>query len=441
MKKSTLLKLAMSFSLMLLVSGAFAQINLTIRDSNGALSASAVVYTINSSTGAVVTPVATAIAGVATWNPGNGYYNYLVRNAGTNQWNAYSVNYTGVIVNASITLSASFIVTPVGATDYVANRTADKVTNAKALPYWVFPSPVHNPTWAIPGTTYAAQGTIEQGAALLSTFGWTLTGGTGASTTNYVDVTPNASTSFAAITTAQLSLSVVETPAAAYGGCGGTAVNFYSTIINPPFAKITTGAAAVGSTIGGAGYWRIASGCESLPALTTNIAISFDNTQEEFPFYMRLIYNVYNPTILGTDITLGAPLAAASFPAGLRPQSAVVGGDANQTTNPMRFLVAGGYTPSIFAAPVTFTAVNNNITVYEFDLNSWNGKISRKADYLAWRTAGAAPAINSANYTWYTNAAIANTFDATAFIKKGYVIVYPKPVTGPIYHIANSWGL
>jgi hypothetical protein len=447
MKKSTFLKIAMAFSLMLLVSGAFAQIKLSVFNENGTVSVGAVIYTQNSSTGAIVPVVAVeAPAGTYTWTPAAGSYNYLVRNSLSNQYNAYSVTFVGPVINASITLSTRFTTTIAG-TEYVANRTADKITNAKTLPFWVYPSPVHNPSWVVPAVAYASQAAIEQNVGpddLFSSFSWTVTGApANASLTNYVEITPNGNTSGSAIATSPLSLSVVETPAAAYGGCVGPTVKFYNTIINPPYAKITGTAASVGSTIGGLAYQVIGSGCDGdLVALTKNIALSFDNTNEEFPFYMRLNYNVYNPTIAGIDMTLGAALPAASFPAALRPQSSAGGpvADANQTTNPMMFS-GPSYTPNVYAAAVTFTAVNNNVTVYEFDLNSWNGKISRKSDYIAFRTAAVPETVSSNTLTWYTNGAVANTFDASAFVKKAYVVVYPKPVTGPIYHIPNSWAL
>jgi len=441
MRKSTLLKMAMTLTAMFFISGVFAQIALTVKNSDGTPATSCIIYTQLSSSPGTVTAVAGVVeapAGTYTWTPGAvGTYNYIISNNVPDAWNTYALDYTGA-VSATITLRSNFNPT---IREYTATRTGDKVTNGKPMPFWVYPSPVHNPSWVAPAADYASQATIETN--VVSTFAWTVNGVANAATRNYVQLTPSANLAATATTTSAVALSVTETSDAAYGGCSGSPVNFFNTVINPPYAEITGTTASAPLTIATLGFQKIVSACEGDPSLTTNIALNFANTQEEFPFYMRLVYNVYNPTVSGNDLALGAALAATSFPAGLRPQSnadGLGGGDANQTTNPMMFS-GPSYTPNVYAANVTFTTVNNAVTVYEFDLNEWNAKISRKSDYVAWRTAAVAPILNSNNWTWYDNTAIANTFDASASVTKAYVVVFPKPVTGPIYHIPNSWGL
>lgn len=438
MKKSTFLRIAMAFSLVLLVSGAFAQINLTIKNADGTNSNAAVVYTIHSSTGAVVVIQTANAGGLATWTPVNGSYNYLVRNSLSNQWNAYSVTYTGVVVNATITLSTSFNPTLAGATDYVANRTANKVTTGKPMPFWVYPSPVQNPSWTAPAAPKATA--VSLIANLNSTFAWTYTPAANVAdahvptTDNYVELT--FTPALAAITTtASYELSAVETAAAAYGGCLGQAVKQYVTIINPPYIRISTATTSGTYQVSGTPINHIVAGCAGSIA-ATNIALAMDNTNEEFPYYTKLDYKVFNATMAaGNNLTLGADITAATMTA--FPALDVIGQDAvthaNNTTNPYKMTA----TPqNLYGAVQTFQMMNNAITVYQFDFQSWNAKISRKCDYVAIRNAaGDETLITDANYTWY------NTKWAAGDVIKAYIIVFPQPVTGPIYHIPNSWAL
>lgn len=441
MKKSTFLKMAFTLCGAIFFSGAFAQVTLTIKNSDGTPSGSAVVYTKLSSTGVQADIVTADALGVAVLPNAAGNYNYIIRNAANNQWNSYSFTAPAAATAVTIYLKAAF--NPVVG-DYVSVRTADKVTHTKPMPFWVYPSPAHNPAYVAPSGAYVTRATIVTG--LVSKFAWTLPANTVdvdavATDDNYVQLVFTPDLSAAATTTVQRELSVIETPDAAFGGCAASAVKFFANIINPPYAQIngTVASDAVPATtltIATAAYRELGRACD---VVNTNIEVAFPNTEEDFPYYVRLKYNVYNPTLVGTNLTLGAALAAASFPAAARPQG-FGGGDANLSTNPMSF----GATPSNFyAAAVDFPVVNGAITVYEFDLNEWNGKISRKSDYIAFRDAAVKDAtkIEDANYSWYSNAALAGTFDATSLVKKAYIVVFPKPVTGPIYHIANTFGL
>jgi hypothetical protein len=98
----------------------------------------------------------------------------------------------------------------------------------------------------------------------------------------------------------------------------------------------------------------------------------------------------------------------------------------------------------LFAADLSFPTINNDITVYEFDLatSGWNARVSRKSDYLAFRAAEIATPGSTdktdwadTRYTWVTD-------DNSATNKlKAYVVILPSPVTGPIYHIPTNWAL
>ena len=434
MKKSTLLRLAMSFTLMLFVSGVFAQITLTIRNEDGTLSNAAEVYTqMSSAPGTIVSvKIATAL-GAATWTPPIGTYNYLVRRSNNLEWNAYTVNYTGVAIpGATITLSSKFNPT---IQDYAANRLGNKVTLAKPMPFWVYPSPIQNPAWVAPAIVKAPVASIVLNA--ISTFAWTIAPLTYTESTgnndNYVQLTFNPAL-VAVNATASYRLSVTETAAPAYGGCAGQAVDQYVTVINNPFIRISTAMQPATYSVLGTPVSHIVGGCQGSIA-ATNVTLAMDNTQEEFPYYAKLDYKVYNATLTAGNLTALIDITAATmvaFPA-LNVNGGVTATLVNNTINPL--LIAT--TPrDLFGAAVTFQVMNNAVTVYQFDFQSWNAKISRKSDYVAMRTfAGDETLITDPNFVWH------NTKFAAGDVIKAYVIVLPQPVTGPIYHIANTWGI
>jgi hypothetical protein len=449
MKRQNLLKLAFTMLAMFIMTGAWAQIDITVKEADGTTAAAAAtIHTINSS----VTP-STLSATIATAN-GSGVFvaftptagtNYIIQNAAGTQRNAYST--PAAPANITITLRSQFALT---IQEYRANNLGDKITRHKAMPLWVYPSPTHNPDWTAPAGAYETEVAIVDAANLKSTFAWTQNAGALGSTSNYVEITPAGDLTAAVTTTSANYVEVLETASAAFGGCAAVnPVGFNFTAINPPYAKITTGIVSTADaspiTIGGSTFWQIGKACEGAGALTTDIQLAFDNSNEEYPYYVRLDYKIYKPTLTGTDLTLNAALLAGSFPAGLRPQG-MGGGDANLTTNPLQFDSGESYVYGAGAADAkTFATLDGVITVYEFTLSGWNAKISRKSDYIAFRNNGGTNTdVNDANWTWYTNAVIANTFNASNtanFPKVGYIVVFPKPVTGPIYHIPNTWGL
>lgn len=428
MRKSTLLKIAMTLTAMFFISGVFAQINLTVNNANGTPAANAVVYTLNSFTAAETTFGAPATAaGLVTWTPGsNGKYFYLVKNAAGDRWANFSVDYTGVAVNATVYLNDKFNPT-LGS--YVASRNADKITIGRTMPFWVHPSPVHNPSYSAPTGTFATVANII--ANLQSTFTWTKVGNgslidDGAddgANDNYVQINTTG-----ALDGDIIALEVVENVDAAYGGCSANPVYFNFEAINPPFARITN-ATITDYSISGTTVNTVAFGCT--PVNDKNVTVAFGNAKEEFPYWMRATYEVYNATIdASNDITLLADVI--TFPDALKPRGGVNAANAaNQTTNPMKFTAAG----DMYAAPgMDFTTINDKITVYKISLGTWNGSISRKSDYLA-LSAATAGNIETGAYQWY------NTLQTPATdVSVAYIIVFPAPVTGPIYHIPNSFG-
>jgi hypothetical protein len=427
MRKQNLLKLVMMVVAMFVFNGAMAQIHLTILNSDGTPSVGAIVYTLSSTDQTETTyGVAADAAGLVTWTPGaNGKYFYLVKN-GANYAN-FSVDYTGAVVNATVSLNTEFLPT---FGKYVASQTGDKITIGKTMPFWVHPSIIHNPSYTAPSADFATPGDIVNN--VISTFAWTKTGngilvtdaGLTTSNDNYVEVNTNGANDGDIIL-----IEALETAHASFGGCASaTPVYFSFEAINPPYARITN-ATNTSYNIGGTPINTIAAGCT--PLTNQNVTVAFGNNKEEFPYYMRATYTAYNATIAADGtVTLGS---AVTFPDAKKPRGGVTPADpANQTSNPLKFEAAG----DMYAASgMSFETINNKTTVYVFDLGAWNANISRKSDYLA------LDALTSGNiatgaYTWYTNLQ-----NPTTDVTVAYLIVHPAPATGPIYHIPNSFGI
>lgn len=419
----------MTFTVMLFVSSAFAAITLTIKNADGTPAPAAVVYTLSSTDGTETIAATADGSGVATWNPAAGKRFYLIRNSGNTTYASYSVDYDGVsAIAATILLGTPF--TPTMGS-YTASRTGDRVTIGKTMPFWVYPSPIHNPSYTAPAAPFATIATID--ANLSSSFAWTKTGngtlndnvgGSDAANNNYVEVNTTGATDGDII-----ALQVIETPSPSYGGCAAPPVFFNFEAINPPYARITNTNVALTYKISGVAVKTILSGCT--PSATTNVAVGFSNAKELAPYYLRLTYTAQNGhinTLDATDIILDAPVL--TFPAGKEP----IGQDgllpSNQTTNPCKFNASG----NLYAADLSFSTLNDKITVYKFDLGSWNASVSRKSDYKA---LSAPLSIATSPYTWYT---AVTSGQPGADITVAYIIVFPKPVTGPIYHIPTSFG-
>lgn len=433
MKRSILMKLAMTFTVMLFVSSAFAQITLTIKNADGTPASLAVVYSLNSSTGVESIKATALVTGVASWGDAAGKLFYLIRSSANDAWASYSINYDGVgPVAATIYLGTVFNPT-LGS--YSASRTSDMITIGKTMPFWVHPSPMHNPAYSAPTGAFATVASII--ANLQSSFVWVKTGnGTlndnaGAPdviNNNYVEVNTTGATDGNII-----ALEVTETPAAAYGGCAATPVYFNFEAINPPHAKITNAAIAT-YKVNSVAVNTIVASCT--PTVATNVTVALDNAKEVFPYYMRLTYTAQNGHINSldaNDIILDAPVL--TFPAGKEPIGMDAINPANVTTNPFKFALAAG---NLYPVAPTFATMNDKITVYKYDLGSWNASVSRKSDYKA---LSAPLSIATSPYTWYTGGVAGTSGQPAADVTVAYIIVFPKPVTGPIYHIANSWGI
>lgn len=310
----------------------------------------------------------------------------------------------------------------------VAGMTAGSYfTVNKPMPFWVWPSVAYNPDYVGAGALSPNGFNIVANitANVVSPFAWTATDLTPAATGNYVELTW--------LTPGDKIITVRETP---IGVCSGVPTQYKVLAVGVPTIKLATGATV--KTIPNV----VASGCEGDPALANYVVgITFPTANETYPYNLAMTYKVY--TVDALSIT--GDINPADFTAVATPTfSAITGkfGAANAGTvnNPVE-IAAGTTLVASHTYATEAVASVPKITIYEFDVTGWNGLISRKSDYVAFRTADIdmnpltiGPAGNVDNFTYY-NTPVAG--DAT----KNYIIVYPKPVTGPIYHIANSFGV
>ena len=334
--------------------------------------------------------------------------------------------------------------------DYTRSDTTiavyDKVTVGKSMPFWVYPSVAYNasyvaPTNATPYTPTTGVGGITTN--VISGFAWTSFSGASevvldAETTVAADFTSagalNNYVEASWSTTGLRSLKVIETPVG--GICAGTAIRFNISVIPEPSLSINGAVTAFGLTT------VISAKCDAALPLaanhTTAVGVTFTNPADadEYPYYLNMTYKVYNldklsgtgtiPNVAGvldyTNIDLSAALADdAKF------NGVILASAANGKTNPYS-LTAG---TEIKPAATRFEVKNSKITIYVLKYTNANGKISRKSDYLAAAAGNWDATTDVDKFSFYPTAATA--------VEK-YIISFPAPVTGPIYHIANSFG-
>jgi len=333
--------------------------------------------------------------------------------------------------------------TNTGATQWTVNGTINEYTNAvgnkvtanKVMPFWVWPSAAYNPNFNFAIGAYATPATIATNVT--SSFVWAATSGTTATVVPFQTGAPLKDRNYATISwpladagTTQ-TITVTETPAS--GVCPATAVTYSVDVIGVPDVTISVVVPGPGvPTLGLPNVikttcWGI------LGDNSTRIPITVNSTDEVNPYAFYMFYKVY--TVDGLDGSGNVPILAGNLdPAGagvtlLADDGKVVGvggGTPNITTNPVTSSAA-----FVLPAVIDFESktAGTKITVYEFDLAGYNAKVSRTSDYIAKAITTNAIRDNWGTYSQYGTAA------------KYYIIALPKPVTGPIYHISNTFAL
>lgn len=378
MRKSTLLKIAMTLTAMFLISGVFAQTN-----------------------------------------------------TGSTQWSAAGGATVGDFARSNATPITN-------AADALVTSPTDKITIGKAMPFFVWPSAAYNPNWDYTAVTGAAAGAYTPITDIVtnvpSDFAWVSAGSTltpfysdGTSTDdgngikNYVEI------SWA--TTGNKVIQVTETPAS--GVCAAVPVYMGVNVIAVPTAAVTGAGVELGlNNVIQRACWAVANDNATAIDFTFPAA---DAALQEYPFNFNVTYEVFNVT--GLDGAGELPNAAGVFNDADASVSDITltttvhinGQDGtNHPSDANPIIVAAG---TQLVASQDYPVQNNMITVYRVTYDGVNSRISRKSDYIDFRN-NARAANAYASYSYYP---------AVAANVAKYIVALPTPVTGPIYHIANNF--
>jgi hypothetical protein len=314
----------------------------------------------------------------------------------------------------------------------------DKITVGATMPFWVWPSAVYNPDFDFNdvSTTDPYNDPADITLNVTSGFAWKMgpydtdEAGTitafgllpaiGGFALNYVEIP------FPAM--GERLIQVIETPAAV--SCPGDAVWFGVTVIDEPMVKMTdVGATEVGVPL------VIAHGCEGTAAVAvaaTAIGVTLDNADETAigatdvsRYHINATYTVYNCDIDGGtgDVDWASRVVVAA------PTIEQFGFDGLTAISEANPILAES--TALFAGE-DYIIEGTKATVYEYTLVGWNAGISRKSDYLA-MAAGPYAYADYDEFSYYTR-----NSDGLAVLTNR-IVVLPKPVTGPIYHIPNDF--
>jgi hypothetical protein len=332
--------------------------------------------------------------------------------------------------------------------DYVQEGTGgtNLVTVNKFMPFWVWPSAAYNPDFNFADVTAYATGAAIS-AEVNSSFTYYFYSDAGYSTAltvttdyetqsqskNYVEVqfvgTPAANTLY----DVTRYIGVTETPPAAGITCEGTEVNATVRVIDQPMMRFPAASLSTVMGLTNVAHYGC-SGSTEVSNTATAISVALDNTIDAIGadlfnrYHVTMNYNVYNYDVNGADGTLTNPVAVGSPTLNINNLTA----DATNAPTAANPVVA---TSTTLIPGKTYGLEGTKATVYEYTLTGWNSGISRKSDYIAIRALENATPGSSAwdDYSYYTR-----NIDADVRLT-ARVIVLPAPVTGPIYHISNSW--
>jgi hypothetical protein len=287
-----------------------------------------------------------------------------------------------------------------GATVYAAGVPIDSVTTGTTTRLYTKPDPYYHPNYTALG------GWVLTGGF---TWTWTVPAITGTQTAG-ANSNVWAEIQWGAVNAAPVKIVVTETTPAGFGGCSGD-TNVWVRILPTPTATFT--ADNPGSIIG-----ADLTVCEGDPRLTDIVQGTLTgifNLQLEWTFEIATL-NAVGAKVEYWDLakaTLGGAPAFAINRAGTVANPQETGIDA--LTFDFDRPTDGDYT-------AIDDGTSKKPTLYTYVINGVNDRISRKSDYLTNPTA--APQ----SWSWY------DTTAETIVIR-----VNPAPVTGPIYHIPNTW--
>lgn len=303
----------------------------------------------------------------------------------------------------------------------------DKVTINKSMPFWVWPSLAYNPDFVTTAFDANYPTVAQITTDVVSNFAWRTganfagLGAVAGFTKNYVEIP------FTVL--GNRLIEVTETPIA--GACTALPVYFGVNVIAVPTASVTGAVSALGlNNVISSVCWSAAGDNDQAINFTFPAA---DAALQEYPFHFNATYEVFN--VSGLDGTGNLPNAAGVFDDADASVTDITGTSTVDIFGQDGATYPSASNPIIVGAGTELVALqeypvqNNLITVYRLTYNGVNGLISRKSDYLAAR-AGTWAATDFGNFSYYP---------AVAANVAKYIISLPTPVTGPIYHISNSF--
>ncbi len=280
----------------------------------------------------------------------------------------------------------------------------DTVIIGKRTPYFVMPDPILNSGFAAAYDTNV----LKAAQGLLSSWTWSVTAaGTVAKEGNSAEGDgPYVEIVWSTATTATISVAEVS---AAPASCADATPVTQSVQVIDTFDYIVANNPATQTT-----YL-----CEG--ALPVNVQIddyTYNGVQTNSTLNMKLDYRISR---LNSDLSFNSQLHEAED-------------TLFQVAQP------GASGPVVFWPAKQLYAIGGNITEYRFSFgapawggaedNGINDHITRKCDYLALATKDGS---NPDQFTYYDQETVGSISDEKVFI------VYPAPVTGPIYYVPNSF--
>ncbi len=307
----------------------------------------------------------------------------------------------------SFSLSAQILTDYVeGGTGGVAGEVIDTVTVGTAHLYIAEPDPYYNPSWAAAtNTTVAATST------------WTWFSALNASSHSLSSLTANTADNtitFTAGATAGLDSIGVYEGSTLGNICDGDTSYLKIQVIDASSVDFYDDA----SNLYYSSYGQFSNDtlevCEGDAQLLLNLAVAFTSTINGNPSY-QLDYelNVYTVNAAGTATLEGTE----TYETASNTQATAIYGPNYDIYRPTS---GDGYADDYGCMTVSGSKVQ---TVYDYTLDGVSDRISRKADY------------SSGGYT--ATKSVWSLFDTTA--DRFVIVVNPAPVTGPIYHISNTW--
>lgn len=303
------------------------------------------------------------------------------------------MNFLKILMTLTLALVINGVFAQVWFDKTTAPQATDSVTVGVTVPYYVEPDQYFNPATTAYGDT--------ADVALVSTFVWDFSAFTTAPTLvwqshngdgagndgNSVKVTFNA-------VEAVQNISVTETA----GSCPGAAVTLpVKVIASPTIAYAATAAGIIGATT---------TFCDLDAQQDDILRVNFTGSVSGIPAYTLDYTYTVDTFVTATSSWVSVATATAD----------------HTGANAITGINTATYDLNDHAG--NFAVIGGNTTRYVYTLKGVTDRISRKSEYLT------NPTKVLASWNRYDNADDVIT-----------VTVNPAPVTGPIYHIGNMWGL